>query len=263
VNSGAIPEMLLESELFGHEKGAFTDARIRRKGLFELANGGTLFLDEIGDMKTELQAKLLKVIEDKAFRRIGGNEEISVSVRIIAATNAELDVLVEEDSFRQDLYYRLNVVSIIVPPLRDRGTDVINIANYFIKQFNQEYSTNIRGLSPQTEKFLLEYNWPGNVRELKNAILRAILLETEDVILPEHLMNTSETKRKEPVVKIDASGEISINLPPDGISLEKVEKKLLHTALMQTNWNQTQAAKLLGITRDTIRHRMKKHGLKP
>jgi len=260
VNSGAIPEQLLESELFGHEMGAFTDAKMRKKGLFELANSGTLFLDEIAHLKNDLQAKLLKVIEDKIFRRVGGTKEINVSVRIIAATNTNMDIAVEKGIFREDLYYRLNVVSIIVPPIRDRGMDVIYIANHFIDQFNKEYGMNIKGLSPEAEKLLIEYDWPGNVRELKNVILRAGLLESENVILPEHL--NLDTSRKATALKINGNGKISINIPPDGISLEEVEKKLLIAALIETNWNQTQAAKLLHITRDTLRHRIKKHGLK-
>jgi transcriptional regulator with PAS, ATPase and Fis domain len=261
VNSSAIPEMLLESALFGHERGAFTDAKTKRKGYFELANKGTLFLDEIVDLKTDLQAKLLKAVEEKSFRRVGGTEEINVSVRIIAATNADIDAAVEEGTFRQDLYYRLNVVSIIVPPLRDRGMDVIYIANHFIAEFNEEYDMNIRGLSPKAEKLLLEYDWPGNVRELKNVILRAVLLESKDVILPEHL-NLERKSKEAPAVGIDERGEIRINMPPDGISMTKLEKKLLETALIEANWNQTRAAKLLHITRDTMRHRMKKYGLK-
>jgi transcriptional regulator with PAS, ATPase and Fis domain len=261
LNVNAIPETLLESELFGHERGAFTDAKIRKKGLFELANGGTLFLDEIGHLKNDLQAKLLKVIEDKTFRRVGGTEEINVSVRVVAATNRDINTAVEEGSFRADLYYRLNVVSIVVPPLRKRGMDIIYIANYFIDQFNEEYNKNIKGLSPQAKKRLMEYDWPGNVRQLKNVIMRAILLESEDVILPEHL-NLETRGRIAPAVKIDESGEISINIPSDGISLEEVERKLLEAALIKADWNQTQAAKLLHITRDTLRHRIKKHGLK-
>jgi transcriptional regulator with PAS, ATPase and Fis domain len=261
LNVNAIPETLLESELFGHERGAFTDAKIRKKGLFELANGGTLFLDEIGHLKNDLQTKLLKVIEDKTFRRVGGTEEINVSVRVVAATNRDINTAVEEGSFRADLYYRLNVVSIVVPPLRKRGMDIIYIANYFIDQFNEEYNKNIKGLSPQAKKRLMEYDWPGNVRQLKNVIMRAILLESEDVILPEHL-NLETRGRIAPAVKIDESGEISINIPSDGISLEEVERKLLEAALIKADWNQTQAAKLLHITRDTLRHRIKKHELK-
>ena len=250
----------MESELFGHEQGAFTDAKARRIGLFELANSGTLFLDEISHLKTDLQAKLLKVIEDKAFRRVGGTNEINVSVRIIAATNADMETAVEEGSFRKDLYYRLNVVSIMVPPLRERGMDVIHLANHFIDQFNNEYDRNVKGLSPQAEKRLIEYEWPGNVRELKNVILRAVLLKSKDVILPEHL-DLEIRGRKTPAVDIGGNGKIYINMSPDGISLEEVERKLLETALIQTDWNQTQAAKLLHITRDTLRHRVKKHEL--
>jgi transcriptional regulator with PAS, ATPase and Fis domain len=261
LNINAVPETLLESELFGHERGAFTDAKIRKKGLFELANGGTLFLDEIGHLKNDLQTKLLKVIEDKTFRRVGGTEEINVSVRVVAATNIDINTAVKEGAFRADLYYRLNVVSVVVPPLRNRGMDIIYIANYFINQFNEEYNRNIRGLSPQAEKYLMEYDWPGNVRQLKNAIMRAVLLESEDVILPEHL-NLEATSRIVPAVKIDEGGEISINIPSDGISLEEVERKLLEAALIKADWNQTQAAKLLHITRDTLRHRIKKHELK-
>jgi len=261
VNSGAIPETLLESELFGHEKGAFTDAKYRRKGFFELANGGTLFLDEIANLQSNLQAKVLKVVEDKIFRRVGGTDEIRVSVRIITATNVDMQSAVQEGAFREDLYYRLNVVSIIVPPLRDRGTDVIHLANHFIEEFNEEYDRNIKGLSPQTEKILMEYDWPGNVRQLKNVILRCVLLRSEDMILPEHL-DLETVSKKDFALKIDESGDISINMPQNGVSLEEVERKLLEAALISADWNQSQAAKLLHMTRDKLRNRIKKHRIK-
>jgi len=267
-NCSAIPETLLESELFGHEKGAFTDAKNARKGLLELADGGTLFLDEIGYMSPALQVKLLKVIEDKTFRRLGGDRIIDVSVRIITATNIDIESAIENGDFREDLFYRLNVVPIMLPPLRERDDDIILIAKHFINEFNKEYSKNIKGLSKKAIELLLEYNWPGNVRELKNVILRAALLESEEIIFAEHL--NLKTKAKETVsknansiLKIDKNGELDIiNIPNNGISLEKMETELIKATLTKTNWNISQAARLLDITRDTLRYRIEKYGLR-
>jgi|Deesub1362A_J573_1020465.scaffolds.fasta_scaffold00013_35 DNA-binding NtrC family response regulator len=259
INCTALPENLVESELFGYEKGAFTDAKMMKKGLFELADGGTVYLDEIGDMSPNTQAKILKVIENKSFKRIGGTKDIEVDVRIIAATNRNIDEEVRKGNFREDLYYRLKVIPIVLPPLRDRGEDILLLAKYFIDNFNRECKKNLKGLAKETEKCFMEYPWPGNVRELKNVIERAMILESDEYILPEHLpleMTSSEIMTK------NARG-IDIKIPPGGIDIEEVEKELIRQALDATKGNQTRAAKLLNLTRDTLRYRMQKFGFLP
>ena len=266
VNCSAIPDTLLEAELFGHEKGAFTDAKIRKKGLFELADGGTVFLDEIGTMSLKLQSKLLRVIEEKRFMRLGGVEEIEVSVRVIAATNIDLEKALNDGTFREDLYYRLNVISVELPPLRERGDDVIVLAEHFTSRFASEYKRDVKGLSSATKKVLKEYSWPGNVRELKNTIERAVFMGAGEMIEPDQLEITRRTR--EPLatangspIGIGAAGEIEINFPSDGISLEIVERKLIQKALENCRWNVSRAAKLLSLSRDTLRYRMKKYSL--
>jgi len=258
INCTAIPETLIESELFGYEKGAFTDAKTLKKGLFELANGGSIFLDEIGDMKLYTQAKLLKVLETKTFKRIGGVKDISVDVRIIAATNKNLEEEVQKGNFREDLFYRLKVIPIYLPPLRERGNDILLLAKYFIDQYNREFKKSVKGLSPETEKIFLSYPWPGNVRELKNVIERVMILENTDYIKPEHLPvelhNTGDIQKKN--VKA-----MEIEIPPGGVDIEEIEKKLISKALEMTKGNQTKAAKLLNLTRDAFRYRMQKYGL--
>lgn len=256
VNCSAIPDTLIESELFGHEKGAFTDAKSQKKGLLELADGGTVYLDEIGEMQPAIQSKLLKVIEEKAFKRVGGARDIRVNVRFIAATNRDLAASVREGRFREDLYYRLKVIPVVLPPLRDRREDILPLARQFIAQFNREFRRNVQGISPEAEELLLAYHWPGNVRELRNVIERALILETEEQILPEHLPLEIQTpsERREAAI---APYEIS----PEGLSLEAVEKDLIQQALALTHGNQVRAARLLNITRDVLRYRMKKHGL--
>jgi DNA-binding NtrC family response regulator len=259
INCTALPETLVESELFGHEKGAFTDAKSMKKGLFELANGGTVYLDEIGDMKPGTQAKLLKVIENKAFKRIGGTKDIEVDVRIITATNKDMADEVRKGNFREDLYYRLKVIPITLPPLRDRKEDILFLAKYFIDEFNKEFKKNLKGLSKETTKSFTEYPWPGNVRELKNVIERAMILESEDHILPEHLPLEMSSKE---VMTHNVKG-IDISIPPGGIDIEEVEKELIRQSLDMTRGNQTRAAKLLNLTRDTLRYRMQKFGFLP
>ena len=259
INCTALPENLIESELFGYEKGAFTDARSAKKGLFELADSGTIYLDEIADMKLSTQAKLLKVLENKSFKRVGGIKDIDVDLRIIAATNKMLDEEVKKGNFREDLYYRLNVVPIHLPPLRERGEDILLLAKYFIDTFNREFRKNVRGLSRDTEGLFLEYHWPGNIRELKNVIERAMILENEEFILPEHLpleVCTDNCGRNE-------QKEADVKLPAGGLDIEKVEKELIRQALDTTRGNQTKASKLLGLTRDTLRYRMQKFGFLP
>lgn len=266
INCSAIPETLLEAELFGHEKGAFTDAKIRKKGLFELADGGTVFLDEIGSMSLKLQSKLLRVIEEKRFMHVGGIEEIEVSVRIIAATNVNLEKALDEGTFREDLYYRLNVISLELPPLRERKDDIILLAEHFIKRFSSEYNREITGLAKEAEEMLIQYDWPGNVRELKNTIERAVFLGNGDIIEPDQLEITRRIRQTMPSatkspVAVNSGGEIEIHIPPGGISLETVERKLIENALQNCRWNVSQAAKILSLSRDTMRYRIKKYNL--
>ncbi|MEK7197116.1 MAG: sigma-54 dependent transcriptional regulator [Nitrospirota bacterium] len=260
INCTALPETLIESELFGHEKGAFTDAKAMKKGLFELADGGSIYLDEIGDMKPSTQAKLLKIIESKMFKRIGGVKDITVDVRIIAATNKNLAEEVKSGNFREDLYYRLKVIPVLIPPLRDRPSDISDLAKYFINEFNREFKKNLKGISKETEKYFKEYQWPGNVRELKNIIERAMILESEeDFILPEHLPIEFTSKE----VAFANVRSIDIKIPPGGLDIEEVEKELIRQALDITRGNQTKSSRLLNITRDALRYRMQKFGFLP
>ncbi len=256
INCTSLPDTLIESELFGHEKGAFTDAKAMKKGLFELTDGGTILLDEIGDMPLSTQSKLLRVIENKAFKRLGGVKDIVVDVRIIAATNKDLQQASLEGGFREDLFYRLKVFPIYLPPLRERSEDIPLLVRHFITTFNQEFKKNVRGISPEAAEMMMAYRWPGNVRELKNVIERAIILESEEVILPEHL--PLEVVR--PELTTNPQGA-SIQLPAEGVSLTEVEKELIQQALATSKGNQVHAAKLLGMSRDTLRYRMKKYDL--
>lgn len=256
INCTALPEPLIESELFGHEKGAFTDAKQMKKGLFELADGGTIFLDEIGDMKPSTQAKLLKIIENKSFKRIGGNKDISVNLRIIASTNKDIAEEVKKENFREDLYYRLKVIPIHLPSLGERVADIPLLAKFFIDDFNREFKKDVKGLSKETEKAFLNYPWPGNVRELKNVIERAMILENEEYILPAHL--PAEFSLGE--VRLTNMKNAPIILPQGGFDIEEVEKNIIKQALEQTKWNQTRAAKLLNLSRDALRYRMQKFG---
>ncbi len=251
----ALSETLLESELFGHEKGAFTDAKTAKKGLFELADGGTIFLDEVGDMPQGLQAKLLRFLEERTFRRVGGTKEISVDVRIIAATNRDIEQAIVWGTFRSDLMFRLNVIPIYLPPLRDRGDDLKLLTQHFVTGFSKEFRKPITEIDDEAYKKLYGYTWPGNVRELRNVLERAVLLckgETlgaDDIILG---------RVDQTVAGSDASG---IVLPPGGIELRELENKLIRQALARTSNNQTQAAKLLHLSRDAFRYRLEKLGL--
>jgi DNA-binding NtrC family response regulator len=268
VNCAAIPETLLENELFGHERGAYTDASRRQKGIFELAEGGTVFLDEIGDMPFGMQAKILKVIENKKYRRLGGELDVVSDARIIAATNQNLPELVKEGKFRADLFYRLNVMPIQLPLLRERKMDILTLVNYFIDQFNEEYGRNVEGLEDEAMGFLLNYDWPGNVRELRNTIERAMMLVPGNMIGPEHLnCEILEMSQKEDSPDLEDSDVddcfslAQLQLPKDGISLDEVEQQLIELALKRWNGNQTKAAQCLRMSRDTLRYRMKKYGL--
>lgn len=254
INCAAVPETLLESELMGHEKGAFTDAKSQKKGLFEMANGGTVFLDEIGDMPMGTQAKLLRVLEERSFRRIGGTKDIHVDIRIVAATNKELLKAIEEGGFRKDLYYRIQVIPIYLPPLRERPDDILPLAYHFVQHFNAEFGKNVKGFSRAAEKYLLDYDWPGNIRELRNVIERAIILESSDTLKLELLP-------REMLSQPTGSSAGSFQLPPEGIDIEVVEKQLIQQALVLSSGNQSQAARKLHLGIDAFRYRMKKFDL--
>lgn len=253
INCSAIPENLLESELMGHEKGAFTDAKAIRKGLFEMADGGSVFLDEIGDMPLQMQTKLLRILEERTFRRVGGAKDIAVDVRVISATNKDLAKGVEEGSFRKDLYYRLQVIPIYLKPLRERKEDIIPLVKHFVNYFNNKFHKNVKNTSPDAEKLILEYPWPGNVRELKNVIERVMLLGEGETLTIEHMPMEMTTRTQE-------CARFNFKLPPEGLSIDEVEKELLRQALEMTSFNQTKAAKKLDIGVDALRYRMKKFG---
>jgi DNA-binding NtrC family response regulator len=259
VNCSAFSETLLESELFGHEKGAFTDAKRAKKGLMELAHGGTLFLDEIGEMSPGLQAKLLRAFELKRFRRVGGETDLHTDARIVAATNRDLKEMVAQGKFREDLYFRINVIRIEVPPLRDRPEDIPALIDHFVAQFNRELLKSVKGPSQEALDLLVAYRWPGNVRELKNVIERCILLESEDEILPEHLpveiVGAGGSGAKVITAKIHAEGSIP--------TLAEVERIAIIHALEQTGGNKTRAAEKLNISRQTLRTKLKEYRIDP
>jgi len=256
INCAAVPATLLESELFGHEKGAFTDAKATKKGLFELADGGSVFLDEIGDMEMGMQAKLLRFLEDRSFRRIGGARVYTVDVRIISATNKDLQKSIAEKSFRNDLYYRLQVIPIFLTPLRERKEDVIALAQHFVELYNKDFNKKVQGIAGMAERMLLDYSWPGNVRELKNVIERAIILGNDETVLLEHLPLEIVARASNP----GGAPMSAFRLPPEGIDIEEVEKELIRQALEITEWNQSKAAKKLTLGIDAFRYRMKKFG---
>jgi PAS domain S-box-containing protein len=259
INCAAIPETLLESELFGYEKGAFTDARAQKRGIFELADKGTLFLDEIGEMPLSVQAKLLRVLEEQSFRRLGGLKDINLDLRVITATNKNLREAVKEGAFRQDLYFRLNVIQILIPPLRERPEDILPLARFFVGHYNKKFKRQIEGLSPASERLLLSHQWPGNVRELRNAVERAMILEETALLTPSSLPVSLINPGSSPD---GAFPQLAFQIPDEGISLEENERNLVVRALEKTSGNQTQAARLLSITRDTLRYKMKKFNLK-
>lgn len=257
INCSAIPDTLLESELFGYEKGAFTDAKNTKKGLFELADGGTVFLDEIGDMKPFLQSKILRFLETQTFMRVGGEREIKVDVRIIAATNRNLEILVKEGGFRKDLYYRLKVMVVEMPPIRDRAEDILLLSNLFIEENNKEHGKNIRGFSEEAKKLMIQYPWPGNVRELKNVIERGMILTDQEYITPEHL--PFEVRQVEGSSR-KALGPDRFEITED-VSLEEIEKLHISRVLNRLEWNKSKAAKLLGISRATLREKIRRYNL--
>ena len=252
ITCSALAETLLESELFGHERGAFTGADRQKRGLLETADGGTVFLDEIGEMAAGLQAKLLRFLEEKTFKRVGGTVDIQVDVRVIAATNRKLDEEVRAGRFREDLFYRLNVLPIVLPPLRDRADDIPSLADFYVDAYNAEFKKHVRGVAPDAMKRLRAHGWPGNIRELRNAVERAMLLSEGDV-----LQSDDFTIGGPSAVRIGDR----VELPPGGIDLELLERSLLVQALERTQWNQTRAAGLLGLNRDQIRYRIEKFHL--
>jgi len=256
VNCAGFLEHMLENELCGHEKGAFTDAKEVKKGLLEVADGGTLFLDEIGDMNHSMQSKLLRLVEQKSFRRIGGIKDIQVDVRIITATNKVLATLKNEGKFREDLFYRVNVASMEIPPLRERPEDILPLTKYFLQEYNEEFHKDFEKVSDGVEDFFMSYSWPGNVRELRNVVERAIILGEGDTLQIEHLPMEilGQASRQGKTIE-------GIRIPSEGISLEKVEEALVKQALKMTGGNQTKAARLLDISRDALRYRMQKFGI--
>jgi PAS domain S-box-containing protein len=256
INCAAIPENLLESELFGYEKGAFTDARAPKAGILEIASGGTIFLDEIGEMPIVLQAKLLRVLEEQKFRRLGGVRDIQVAARVLAATNCKLIDAIAEGKFRLDLYYRLNVIQVFLPPLRDRKEDVLPLAENFVRLYNAKFKREIQGISNGAGAMLLDYDWPGNVRELRNVIERAMVLEDSNWIQGPSLHLASPGVN--PLLAESATDSEDANFT---MSLEEIERNLLSKALVKAAGNQTRAAIILGITRDTLRYKMKKFSL--
>ena len=256
INCGALPETLLESELFGHMKGAFTDAHQTKKGLFETAHRGTLFLDEVGETPPAMQVKLLRALQEKRIRRVGGTDEVEVDVRVISATNRPLEKLIEEKRFREDLFYRLQVIPIHAPPLRDRPEDILLLAEHFLQKFNQEMGKGVAKISEQAKGLLVKHTWPGNVRELENAIERAVALETSEAVLPERLPEG---------IRGGGHPESAVPEMQAGFSLDQhllaIERELLRRALSQANGDRGGAAGLLGVTPRSLRYLIQKHGL--
>jgi DNA-binding NtrC family response regulator len=251
ITASALPEQLLESELFGHERGAFTDARQQKRGLVEIADGGTLFLDEIGEMTPGLQSKLLRFLEEKTFKRVGGLTDIRVDVRVIAATNRNLEAEVQAGKFREDLFYRLQVMPIMLPPLRERDGDIPLLVNYYIDRYNREFHKHLRGVTPEAMAQLQRYRWPGNIRELRNAIERSMLLMNGQWLEPGDFVTLTRS----------TANALQFRLPANGVVLEEIERQLLVQALERAHGNQTHAGQLLGINRDQVRYRIEKFGL--
>lgn len=274
VNCPAIPETLLEAELFGHEKGAFTDAKITKKGLIESANGGTLFLDEIGELSQFMQAKLLRVLDDHVVRRVGGIRDIPVDIRVVSASNRNLEQAFRDGQFREDLYYRLAVFSVFVPALRERKEDILPLVEFFITHYNRKFGKSVRGLSDAARSLLCDYDWPGNVRELRNAVERGMILEDEALLRPSNLPFSVTRSFHGLTAFQQASASVQcalqlpdgralppLSIPEQGTSLEEVERRIVELALNKTGGNQTQAANLLDISRDALRYKIKKFRL--
>jgi two-component system, NtrC family, response regulator AtoC len=258
VNCTAIPGTLMEAELFGHERGAFTDAKESRMGLFEAAEGGFLFLDEVGDVELSLQGKLLKAVEERTVRRVGGIRDRKIDVRILAATNRDLERESQRERFRRDLYFRLAVILLRLPPLRERGEDVLTLAQHFLRRFSVKYAKQVEQLDPRARDQFLAYPWPGNVRELSHVIERAVLWSKGAMLDVEHLALEVPPEHVEPAV--DGSAPLPASRP-QGMELEQWERALIEQALRESEGNQTRAAQRLGISRDTLRYRLKKYGI--
>ena len=268
INCAAIPSELLESELFGHEKGAFTDARTQKLGLMELASGGTLFLDEIGEMAPMLQVKLLRVLERRTFKRVGGTKDITVNLRVISATNQDLEKMVKEGGFREDLYYRLKVVPLYVPALRDRKEDILPLSRLFMERFTRQFKKAFRDMTPAAERLLTDYPWPGNIRELRNLFERTVLLETGEMLEPRHLKLAPRTRAAvEATIGQRIDEYVNGTLPESGIPfetlVEELERALILRASYATKWNQSRTAEMLRLKRDKLRYRMKLYQLQP
>ncbi len=268
INCAAIPSELLESELFGHEKGAFTDARAQKLGMMEMANGGTLFLDEIGELAPMLQVKLLRVLERRTFRRVGGTKDIAVNLRVISATNQDLEKMVREGGFREDLYYRLKVVPLLVPPLRDRREDILPLTRLFLERFAKQFKKSFRSIADSAERVLTDYAWPGNIRELKNLMERTVLLEKAEVLEAHHLKLSSRPRSADESSlgqRVDEA--LTGVIPSTGMAfeplVEELERALIVRASCVTKWNQSRTAELLNLKRDKLRYRMKLYALHP
>ena len=259
INCAALPATLIESELFGYEKGAFTDAKARKEGLFEQAEGGTLLLDEIGELELSLQAKLLRVLEEGAFRRVGGLKDIPLDVRVLAASNRDLKAESEAGRFRLDLYYRLSIIQIDIPPLRERGDDVLLLSQHYIDTIGARLKRNkVNGLAAETQEVFRKYDWPGNVRELRNVIERALILEDTDKITTEYLPGGLLAPARAGQTPVTEAVSKRFVLPEEGISLDEAELSFVRQAIQRSGGNQTRAAELLGISRDQLRYRLKK-----
>lgn len=254
INCAAIPEALIESELFGHEKGSFTGANNREIGIFEAADGGTVFLDEIGEMNVSLQAKLLRAIQEKEIRRVGGKINIPVDVRIIAATNKDLEAEIKKGQFREDLFYRLNVIRITLPALRERGSDIATLAEFFVRKYSAGLGTPVQGITKAALKLLLNYSWPGNVRQLESIIERGVLMAEGSMIAPEDL--PAEVHEN-----ITGSGRLPFDFPADGISFEELERELIVKAMERADWTIAKAAPLLRMSYKTLQYRLEKFGI--
>ena len=261
INCAAIPETLMESELFGHEKGAFTDARQQKKGMFEMADGGTLFLDEISEMTPGMQAKLLRVLEGQQFRRVGGVKNLTVDVRVIVASNRDLEEAVRSGKFRQDLYFRIAIIPIGLLPLREHKDDIPMLLEHFIRHYNQKFRKNIQGLTKDAEELMLDYSWPGNVRELKNAIERVMILADGARVSTKYLPIRIAEGGPLSIPLQEGPEQRGIQLPSNGTSLYDVERELIRQALEHSRGNKTTAARLMHITRDTLRYKVKKYKL--
>ena len=258
INCAALPEPLVESELFGHEKGAFTDAKSEKKGIFEQANGGSVLLDEIGEMRKELQAKLLRVLEERTVRRIGGRQDFPIDAQVFATTNRNLEQAVEKGEFRVDLYFRLNAFSLPIPPLRERREDIPVLAEHFLGMYSERYGKpGFKGFSPEAMEMLVSHRWPGNVRELRNVVERIVVLEQEVLVASEHL----PAEIRHPRARAEERAAAGLTIPDKGLSLENVERSLIAQALGKAGGNKTVAAKLLGISYDSLRYQVKKYGL--